>query len=57
MRSIWLTISKKHEELLQERPAEQGLDSDSATGWHFGLKCLVKAAEKGECRNVSASLV
>ena len=54
--SIWPTISKKHEELLQERPAKQGLESDSATGWPYSSKVLLRAAEKGECRNVSSNL-
>ena len=54
--SIWPTIKDKHAALLKERPAKQDLENDSATGGHFGPGVLQKAAEQGECRNISANL-
>ena len=53
---IWPTVKDKYEELLKQRPAKQGLENDSATGTRCGTKVLTKAAECGECRNVSGNL-
>ena len=46
----------KYEQLLTQRPAEQGLEEYGAVGGHVGKKVLTKCAEKGECRNVSCNL-
>ena len=55
-KSIWPTVRPKYEQLLTQRPAEQGLEEYGAVGGHVGKKVLTKCAEKGECRNVSCNL-
>ena len=55
-KSIWPVVRAKYEQLLKERPAEQGLGEDSASGGHYGKKVLAKAVEQGEVRNISCNL-